>query len=751
MLLALLLVGYPAHAQTPPPPEAAEGYTLLGPTAFSPVVPLPEPARKALADRDHAKAAELLLRIPLTSVPGPYAGDLAFLTAWSLQRANRGAEAVPLLEAAARAETAPSSYVQLVIGETLLDQGEYLKSAEALSGVLGSGPIEVRARLVLAEAYQKLGRTADARVIWEELAARPDPASGSSVALWGLAQKAGLTSPEGVAFLRRLYRSYPGTPEDRAAAASMPKLALEDLAIRGDTLQERGDYSAAVGLLDDRLAEVGTKDAVACRYRYAYGRAQHKLSNLSTAIEALGPIGKNCAGLDDERGAKALYLAGKSLERKKDWATAGTYYSQIPTLYPGSSFADDGYALGGIARQEAGDLDGARKLWATGYEAYPKGDLAGENGWRLAWGAFLAGDTTEAIRWADRVTAEVPLASGPTDVLAAAYWGARWRAWPSRDQPGTRTSDAAVLSDVVERLAALSARAGWSYYGALAYARLIQLDPTRAASIQRPVMDAPDAPWQVSSTFLAAPAARNAQGLARVGLVRDALIELQTFGDANLGGSEMAILTGLETAAGDFLIAHDHLRGWLKNHPPDTLGPNAYKVLRQAYPEQWWPEVQVAAAGYSWDPRVFHALVREESNFNPKIKSFAGACGLSQLMPTTASGCASRMGITYSSADIWKPETNLKIGAWYLNNLHTRYKGNSSLALAAYNAGEGNADRWLAARPDWPSDALVETITFRETRFYVKRVLSTFQTYRLLYGTGPLYEDWSRFATRAVP
>jgi soluble lytic murein transglycosylase len=148
---------------------------------------------------------------------------------------------------------------------------------------------------------------------------------------------------------------------------------------------------------------------------------------------------------------------------------------------------------------------------------------------------------------------------------------------------------------------------------------------------------------------------------------------------------------------------------------------------------------------------VFHALVREESNFNPKIKSHAGACGLSQLMPGTASGSAKRMGIAFSSADIWKPETNLKIGAWYLDTLHTRYKGNSAVALAGYNAGEGNADRWLAANPNWPTDAWVESITFRETRFYVKRVLSTWQTYRLLYGEGPLFVDWTGFVEDAVP
>ncbi len=143
--------------------------------------------------------------------------------------------------------------------------------------------------------------------------------------------------------------------------------------------------------------------------------------------------------------------------------------------------------------------------------------------------------------------------------------------------------------------------------------------------------------------------------------------------------------------------------------------------------------------------------MREESNFNPEIKSHAGACGLSELMPTTASSVAKRAGFSYSSSRIWDPQTNLNIGAYYLDMLHERYRGNSAMSLAGDNAGEGNADRWLAAMPDALTDAVVESITFRETRFYVKRVLSTYLTYRLLYDEGPPTPDWSKWMYDAVP
>jgi soluble lytic murein transglycosylase len=120
-------------------------------------------------------------------------------------------------------------------------------------------------------------------------------------------------------------------------------------------------------------------------------------------------------------------------------------------------------------------------------------------------------------------------------------------------------------------------------------------------------------------------------------------------------------------------------------------------------------------------------------------------------MPATAAATAKRMGLSFSASQIWDVSMNLRLGAHYLDMLHGRYNGNSALALAGYNAGEGNADKWLAARPDAPTDVYVESIPFRETRHYVKRVLSTYQTYRLLYGDAPMYADWSRFNHDAVP
>ena len=724
----------------------AADYATLAPGALEPAFPLEDAVTQALGLRDHRAAALALGRVDRSKLSGSAAADFAFLHAWELIRSGDAAGAATLLDAFEHAPTPPPEYVALVAGEALVGAGRPVEAISRLEQVKDSAsPISVRARLALASAYQAAQRDTDARGMYESLAARPDPAAGSELALSWLLARVGKTSAEAKPFAERLYRYYPGTSEDRAIADwFVPDGA--DKAWRADRLQERGDFSGAVALLKDGIEGYA---ATACVARLAYGRAQHKLNNVTIAAAILEPLGIACKDKDPDRGAKALYLAGKSYERKKLPADAARVYARIPEIYPTHSMADDGYALGGIALQDSGDLAGARKLWKKGMDNYPDGDLAAEDGWRLAWGAWLAGDTAAAIALADDAAARIPLESSPADVLASMYWAGRWRAWPTDN---ALVTDAKSRLDAADRLEAVARLAPWHYYGGLAAAQLARLDPARAAALPRPTMDRDDAPWQVPDAFIQSRAGQAMIALARLGLVREALAELATLPEVEFNGSLAAIRMQLETRAGDFLTGHDRLRTWLRTRPPESLGPNAYKVLRIAYPQTYSTEVKAATRAFPWDFELFHALVREESNFNKAIKSHAGACGLSQLMPATAKMVAKQMARPYSSKQIYDVDTNLAIGGYYLNSLLEDYGGSPMLALSSYNAGPGNTARWVAALPsNAPVDTYTESITFRETRHYVKRVTSTWLMYRLLYGEGRSIPDWGALVVDASP
>ena len=123
--------------------------------------------------------------------------------------------------------------------------------------------------------------------------------------------------------------------------------------------------------------------------------------------------------------------------------------------------------------------------------------------------------------------------------------------------------------------------------------------------------------------------------------------------------------------------------------------------------------------------------MRQESVFDPGAVSPAAAYGLMQLLVTTASRVAGR---PVDASALVDPATNITLGTRYLRQLLDRFDGNLAKALAAYNGGEDAVAKWERRAPGAPTDEFVETISYRETRQYVKQVLGNYRRYRRLYG-----------------
>jgi soluble lytic murein transglycosylase len=151
----------------------------------------------------------------------------------------------------------------------------------------------------------------------------------------------------------------------------------------------------------------------------------------------------------------------------------------------------------------------------------------------------------------------------------------------------------------------------------------------------------------------------------------------------------------------------------------DETQPPWYERIR--YPLRYASYVRVHAREHGLSPALMAAVIYQESKFRPDAKSSSGAIGLMQLTPSTAHGIAIRTGgNAFRTHDLYDPELNIRYGAWYLHNLFVKY-GSERLVLAAYNAGQGNVDRWRANG---------EPIQFAETRAYVKRVEELKSVYR---------------------
>ncbi len=119
-------------------------------------------------------------------------------------------------------------------------------------------------------------------------------------------------------------------------------------------------------------------------------------------------------------------------------------------------------------------------------------------------------------------------------------------------------------------------------------------------------------------------------------------------------------------------------------------------------------------------------MIESESKFNPDARSSAGAIGLMQLTPATAQGIAQYTGGSrFRLSDLTNPDINMRYGAWYLAHLLAKY-GNARLALAAYNAGQDNVDRWQRGH---------RGIQFDETKDYVAKVERLQKIYRRAYAS----------------
>jgi len=133
------------------------------------------------------------------------------------------------------------------------------------------------------------------------------------------------------------------------------------------------------------------------------------------------------------------------------------------------------------------------------------------------------------------------------------------------------------------------------------------------------------------------------------------------------------------------------------------------------------------------DPALIAAVIYAESRFDPR-ESSAGAQGLMQITPETAHYIAGKSGGTeFETGDLATAQINIAYGSWYLRYLLRRYEGNVTLALAAYNGGEGNVDRWVADARKREDDLDAGDIPFPETRAYVRRVLDARRDYRTTY------------------
>ncbi|MCE5189261.1 MAG: lytic transglycosylase domain-containing protein [Eubacteriales bacterium] len=159
-----------------------------------------------------------------------------------------------------------------------------------------------------------------------------------------------------------------------------------------------------------------------------------------------------------------------------------------------------------------------------------------------------------------------------------------------------------------------------------------------------------------------------------------------------------------------------------------------YQQALRNYPVAYSELILQFAEQYDLDPYLVQSVMRCESSNDPGAVSDAGAIGLMQIMPDTATWIAHKLDLddVYTQDMLYLPETSIEFGCWYLHFLSGRFNGNVKEIVAAYNAGHGSVEDWLAD-PRFSENGVLVTIPFEQTARYYEKVMEAYENYTTLY------------------
>lgn len=772
LVLAAALVGCSSavllySAETPPsstrPPKvttlaAAGPSSSQKPLALEQFTPFLSEARfRAVADAleaEQARVAAEALQAALEREPGLDTPSLALWSGRLWERAGEPQRALRACERAAAPGTLLEDYGQLCAARALLALGRGKDALVRLRERNFIAPVEPERTLLAARSARAAGERAAAIEAFrsavslateggeraraqlefaEVLLAQPAVGGVDAAEALAQARRAGVVLAAAkverarIAELER--RALAALPPDEQRAKSVASLEERVLAL--SALVEARDHASAEKGASELLASLAETERFgpfACEARLLRGKAFAGLRQWAAAVDALAEARDSCPA-DAERGPRIWYLSGRYSASDGRHTQAIRYFAELEKRYPAHRLADDARYLAALAEEELGVDARATELLLSLPDDYPAGDMAPEGLFRLALKRMERGAWSDALGMLERSLAFLGEGDrGRGFDLAGRERFFRARALFALDK----------RAEANDELLALVKDAPLSYYMLQAYSWLERQEPGRAqAAVSEAEAQAFSEPFQMrgGGAELSQLGFQRMMELLRMGELDSAVKELDVLGLRKEGiGSE--ILWGvalLYERAGfsKFSAALTRKRlGEVSRRWPVGQWAKAWEV---AFPRPYLELVQREAAAAGVEPALAYAIMREESAFDADAVSSANAYGLMQLIVPTAKAVARAARLPFGPEALKRPRINVALGCRELARLGKLFPDNPLLAVPAYNAGPGRAQRWLRERPSLDFDLWVERIPFLETRRYTKRVLSSRAVYSYLY------------------
>ncbi len=704
---------------------------------------------RVLTARDRARAQQLThafvasseLR-PMAQQLGNYRSPAAYAAVEGYARAHTGAARAAAYLALGHSYLLDHRYTDALTalnganlpGNTLGDYSEYfaaqanlqsgqLPAAEALlGGFAARHPDSVFVpQIPVLEANLLTGENQPDRALavlrahtGEPLAAKPDYLLASAKAQAALGQSA-----EALTLYRRVLNDAPLSPEASAAQQHLQQsgqwlaLSLAERRRHADALFNGGRFADAAAefrtLSSDPALTSNERDGLLL----AAASCDFKLKKLSAASLATIP------DADGDNGAHRLYLLMEIARNNIDLTQQQALVDQLRTRFPTSQWLGEALFSSGNLYMLRKDYAQAVPYYTELSRRFPQSKYADNAHWRAAWLAYRIHDYPLAEKLMDEQL--VSFRDGK-NVPAALYWRGRLFADEAHD-PATAAAYYATETRVFEHF----------YYAAIARQRLAALGPVTPAEV--PALQAFQ-PEQIPTLTEEVPDddphLAKARLLANAGLNEYIAPEIHASEGADGWGSlaEAKLYAGY----GETYRAMRALKRaipFYTSAPIDELPKEYWRIL---FPEQYWGVIQREARVNDLDPYMVASLIRQESEFNPRVISYANAYGLMQLLPSTGRQMAQRagMGNHLDANALLDPEINIKLGCAYLRQTLDRFGGQQEYAFASYNAGEARVDDWKASGGYTGIDEWVESIPFTETRDYVQALMRNEQIYREL-------------------
>jgi soluble lytic murein transglycosylase len=624
-----------------------------------------------------------------------------------LLRAGRTDEGAAALQSLRTHSSAAAGWAALLAAEALAERGDTAHVRALVASLGGAVPPE-RAAAAAVDAYVKAGASAAGGAL--ALGVLPHAASAEEragvLAAAGRAARAANDVEGARTHFRGALAASTSSPGSGLAAEGLEALggltSADRLAIAA-TFTARGAPAKAVAQLRAWLAGANGTPAERMQVSYDLGRALFLAGRYTEAAAALAPAFDAPAPL----GPRAGYLLGRARLRGAPGSASATFLS-LAARFPHSAEAGDGLFLAGDVAQDRGDVAGAMALFRRVVASHANSWRAGEAAARIAGPALLRGDAAGAAQVWDGLRAATP-----DDAVRAqaAYWAGRAHL-AQGDAAGAR-----------ERFRQAREADPVSYYAVLAAKRLdeaywpVKLD-------EAPPLDAA-LKGRVEASLAAADL------LSDAGLYRDASAEADRL--VRRAGDDRATLYALAEA---LAVRGFTVHGVRMGRAMEAKGEKQnVRLLRILYPYNYREMLAGEARERGLDPFLVAALTRQESVFQPRALSGAGARGLMQVMPATGAGLAGSAGVEgWTPELLFNPEINAHLGIRLLSAQMRRYGGRLPYVFSAYNAGEGRVTRWSRFPEARDMEVFTERIPFDETREYVKVLTRNIALYRGLYG-----------------